>query len=102
MAYQPRNRNVRSQQAFSVGPDEVPFYVDDIDSRGGPIAWGREGNPIRVVTYYGGRFTLCDDRGRYLKRERAQRGEYRRRVRTFGTAPAAALFAVENAVESCE
>lgn len=100
--YQPRNRNVAPDTlAFTVGPDRVPFFVDDVQSDGRAIGWGRVGSPIRVLPYHTGRFVLCDDRGRFLKNERAFRGEGKRRVRTFRTAVDAALFAVTANVGDC-
>ncbi|MEJ7831369.1 MAG: hypothetical protein WKF79_00505 [Nocardioides sp.] len=99
--YRPRNRSVPVTLAFSVGPDRVPFFVDDVDSYGTATGWGRVGSPIRVLTYHGGRFVICDDRGRFLKNARCYRGEGKRRVRTFRTAVEAALFSVTANVADC-
>ena len=103
MTYQPRNRRLCMPPVVAFEIHGATFYVDDADERDGdivPHAWGREGGVVRVVTYYG-RFTLCDDRGRFLKRP-AYRGESKRRVRTFRSAIIAAEHAVLYAVESCE
>lgn len=105
MTYQPRNRRlcVPPVKAFTV--DGVDWYVDDAEEHGGrlvPNSWGREGSEIRIVTNGVGRYTLCDSRGRFLKRAQAYRGEYKRRVLSFPSKIKAALAQVRRGIETCE
>lgn len=104
--YQPSNRRLcqPGDVAFVIGA-AVPFCVDDAREQGEtivPIAWGREGSDVRVVSYYNGKFTLCDARGAFLKEVTCRRGEGKRRVKLFTRPEQAALFAVEHNVEECK
>ncbi|SOC26138.1 hypothetical protein [Thalassospira xiamenensis] len=104
--FQPSNRRLchLDQLAFTVGKDNVPFFVNDaleIDGQVVAVEWGREGSEIRVVTHRG-RFVLTDGHGRTLRQERYRAGEGKRRVKTFATAIKAAEYAVEHKLENCQ
>lgn len=102
MTYQPSNRRLCIPPVIAFEIDGIPFYIDDANHDGTPSQWGREGSIIKVTAYYHGRFTLVDDRGRFLKHPTPPRNRYTRRVRSFRSPEIAAAFAIANAVESCE
>jgi hypothetical protein len=71
MPYQPWNRSKIAplgQRWF--GDGEWDWYVDDIDSKNQPIAWGCEQSVFRVMPAYlnkGVRYIICTDRGMYIR-----------------------------------
>lgn len=105
MTYRPRNRRLCLPPVVGFTVDGIDWYVDDAEEHRGevvPFAWGREGSAVRVVTYGVSRFTLCDDRGRFLKRRECYRGEGKRRVQSFPSRLEAAAAQVRRGIESCE
>ena len=101
--YFPRNRRLCLPLIRWTSVDGVEIYADDADIIRGKIeaiAWGMAGSAIRIVTH-AGRFTLCDERGRFLKHAECRSGEGRRRVRTFGTLEKAARHLIRSKVVEC-
>lgn len=106
MTYRARNRRLCDPPipAFIAGGHQ--WFVDDANETPAgkvePFSWGREGTVIRVTTHHTGRFTLVDERGRFLKHARCYAGEGKRRTRTFRSKVAAAIAQQVERIETCE
>ena len=101
--YLARNRRLCMPPILWTTVEGVEFYADDADERDGkivPFSWGCIGREVRVMTHLK-RFTLCDDRGRFLKWEHRHLGESKRRVRTFRSMEDAAKHLLRFKVMDC-